>query len=103
VIEQQTALAERQASLAAQRLEAEVRRPADAEADRKRTLAEADRDQARFEAEADAYRKTTLAAAEREQARQSAEASLLGGRELAHGAVPRVQTAGSTRNVGVPW
>jgi flotillin len=74
VIEQQTALAERQASLAAQRLEAEVRRPADAEAYRKRTLAEADRDQARFEAEADAYRKTTLAAAEREQARQSAEA-----------------------------
>src|SRR5215469_15445800 len=43
VIEQQTALAQRQASLAAQRLEAEVRRPADAEAYRKRAIAEADR------------------------------------------------------------
>jgi flotillin len=74
VIEQQTALAERQASLAAQRLEAEVRRPADAEAYRKRTLAEADRDQARFEAEADAFRKRTVAEAERDQARLSAEA-----------------------------
>ena len=50
VIQQQTALAQRQAELAAQRLEAEVRRPADAEAYRKRTLAEAERDQARFAA-----------------------------------------------------
>jgi flotillin len=74
VIEQQTALAERQASLTAQRLEADVRRPADAEAYRKRTLAEADRDQARFEAEADAFRKRTVAEAERDQARLSAEA-----------------------------
>jgi uncharacterized membrane protein YqiK len=74
VIEQQTALAERQARLAAQRLEAEVRRPADAEAYRKRTLAEAGRDQARFEAEADAYRKRTVAEADRDQARLAAEA-----------------------------
>src|SRR5580692_4153494 len=48
VIEEQTALAQRQADLAAQRLEAEVRRPADAEAYRQRTLAEAERDQAKF-------------------------------------------------------
>jgi flotillin len=61
VIQQQTALAQRQAELAAQRLEAEVRRPADAEAYRKRTIAEADRDQARFVTEAEAYRKQTLA------------------------------------------
>jgi uncharacterized membrane protein YqiK len=74
VIEQQTALAERQAGLAAQKLEAEVRRPADAEAYRKRTIAEASRDQARFEAEADAYRKRTVAEADRDQARLSAEA-----------------------------
>ena len=47
VIAEQTALAQRQAELAAQRLEAEVRRPADAEAYRRRTIAEA---------EADAYR-----------------------------------------------
>lgn len=44
VIEEQTALAERQAMLAAQRLEAEVRRPADAEAYRRRTLAQAQAD-----------------------------------------------------------
>src|SRR6266852_2754981 len=51
VIQQQTALAQRQAELAAQRLEAEVRRPADAEAYRKRTLAEAQRDQVKFAAD----------------------------------------------------
>lgn len=44
VIEEQTALAERQALLAAQRLEAEVRRPADAEAYRRVTLARAQAD-----------------------------------------------------------
>jgi uncharacterized membrane protein YqiK len=74
VILQQTALAQRQAELVAQRLEAEVRRPADAEAYRKRTLAEADRDQARFTAEAEAYRKRTVAEADRDQARLAAEA-----------------------------
>jgi flotillin len=74
VIEQQTALAQRQADLAARRLEADVRRPADAEAYRKRTIAEADRDQARFTAEAEAYRKRTLAEADRDQARLAAEA-----------------------------
>ena len=64
VIQHQTALAQRKAELAAQRLEAEVRRPADAEAYRKRTLAEADRDQARFAAEATAFSKRTIAEAE---------------------------------------
>jgi flotillin len=64
VIEQQTALAQRQADLAAQRLQADVRRPADAEAYKQRTLAEAQRDQAKFAAEGDAYRRTTLAEAE---------------------------------------
>jgi flotillin len=64
VIQMQTALAQRQAELAAQRLEAEVRRPADAEAYRKRTLAEADRDQARFAAEAEAFGKRAIAEAE---------------------------------------
>jgi len=64
VIQQQTSLAQRQAELAAQRLEAEVRRPADAEAYRKRTLAEADRDQTRFGAEAEAFSRRTIADAE---------------------------------------
>jgi flotillin len=74
VIAQQTALAQRQAELIAQRLEAEVRRPADAEAYRKRTIAEADRDQARFNTEAEAFRKRTMAEADRDQARLAAEA-----------------------------
>src|SRR5450755_2228909 len=74
VIEQQTALAQRQADLAAERLEAEVRRPADAEAYRKRTIAEADRDQSRFTTEAEAHRKRALAEADRDQARFTAEA-----------------------------
>lgn len=63
-IEEQTALAERQAQLAAQRLEAEVRRPADAEAYRQRTLAEAARDRAKFEADGGAYTERTLAQAQ---------------------------------------
>ncbi|MFE9423290.1 SPFH domain-containing protein [Kitasatospora sp. NPDC006697] len=73
VIEEQTALARRHADLAAQRLEAEVRRPADAEAYRQRTLAEAQRDRAKFEAEGEAYRRTTLATAEAQAARVQAD------------------------------
>ena len=64
VIEQQTALAQRQADLAAQRLEAEVRRPADAEAYRKRTLAEADGFARRASAAAEADAERALASAE---------------------------------------
>lgn len=75
VIEQQTALAQRRADLAAQRLEAEVRRPADAEAYKQRTLAEAERDQAKFTAEGDAYRRTTVARAEAEAAKIQADAA----------------------------
>jgi uncharacterized membrane protein YqiK len=74
VIEQQTALAQRQAELAAQRLEADVRRPADAEAYRKRAIAEADRDQAKLAAEAEAFRKRAIAEADRDQAKLAAEA-----------------------------
>ena len=75
VIEQQTQLAVRQAELAGRRLEAEVRRPADAEAYRKRALAEAERDQTKFAADADAYRVTTIAAAEAEAAKTKADAA----------------------------
>jgi uncharacterized membrane protein YqiK len=74
VIQQQTALAQHEAELAAQRLEAQVRRPADAEAYRTRTLAEAARDQARFSTEAEAFRKRQIAEADRDQARLAAEA-----------------------------
>src|SRR5580693_2347772 len=74
VIQTQTALAQHQAELAAQRLEAEVRRPADAEAYKTRTLAEASRDQARFTTEAEAFRKRQIAEADRDQSKLAAEA-----------------------------
>jgi len=83
VIEQQTALAQRHADLAARRLEAEVRRPADAEAYKQRTLAEAERDHAKFTAEGDAYRATTLAAAEAEAAKIQADAAAYAERAMA--------------------
>jgi flotillin len=82
VIQVQTMLAQRQAELAAQRLEAEVRRPADAEAYRKRTLAEADRDQARFAAEAEAFSKRAIAEAEAEANRARAASLREGNQEL---------------------
>jgi uncharacterized membrane protein YqiK len=74
VIQTQTALAQHQAELAAQRLEADVRRPADAEAYKTRTLAEASRDRERFTTEAEAFRKRQLAEADRDQAKLAAEA-----------------------------
>jgi len=82
VIQHQTALAQRKAELAAQRLEAEVRRPADAEAYRKRTLAEADRDQSRFAAEATAFSKRTIAEAEAEANMARAASLREGNQEL---------------------
>jgi flotillin len=89
VIAQQTALAQRQAELTAQRLEAEVRRPADAEAYRRRTIAEADRDQARFTTEAEAFRKLTMADAEahaeRALAQGDADANLARAESLRQG------------------
>jgi flotillin len=75
VIEQQTLLAQRRAELEAQRLEAEVRRPADAEAYKQRALAEAERDRAKFTAEGEAFRRTTLAQAEAQAARVQADAA----------------------------
>lgn len=51
VIAEQTALAEKEAGLAAQRLVAEVEKPADAEAYKVRKLAEAERDAMRLRAE----------------------------------------------------
>jgi flotillin len=72
VTEQQMVLAQRQADLAALRLEAEVRQAADAEAYRRRVLAEADRDQAKLTADAEAYRTITDAQAQAQAARISA-------------------------------
>jgi uncharacterized membrane protein YqiK len=64
VIEQQTALAERAAQLTAKQLESEVRRPADAEAYRQRTLAEASRDTIKLNVEAEANHRRQIADAD---------------------------------------
>ncbi|MDH6131256.1 flotillin [Kitasatospora sp. MAA4] len=99
VIEEQTALAQRQANLAAQRLEAEVRRPADAEAYRQRTLAEAQRDRAKFEAEGEAYRRTTLATAEAQAIRVQADGTAYAERTTAEAqAAANDARAASLRN-----
>ncbi|HEX3541608.1 MAG TPA: SPFH domain-containing protein [Acidimicrobiales bacterium] len=82
VIAEQTRLAERQAELAAQRLEAEVRRPADAEAYRQRTLAEAQRDQAKFAADGAAYTERITAEAEAEANHARADSLRQGNQEL---------------------
>jgi flotillin len=72
VTEQQMVLAQRQAELSALRLEAEVRQAADAEAYRRRVLAEADRDQAKLAADAEAYRIITTAQAQAQGAKINA-------------------------------
>jgi uncharacterized membrane protein YqiK len=73
VAEQQMALVQRQAEIAALRLDAEVRQAADAEAYKRRVLAEADRDQAKFAADAEAYRMLTMARAETQVGKINAE------------------------------
>jgi uncharacterized membrane protein YqiK len=82
VITEQTKLAQRQAELAAQRLEAEVRRPADAEAYKQRTLAEAQRDQAKFAADGAAYAERTTAEAQADANKARAESLRSGNQEL---------------------
>jgi membrane protein involved in colicin uptake len=74
VIAQQTALAERNAALTEKRLESEVRRPADAEAYKQRTLAEAARDSTKLNTEAEAYRQRSLAEAARDTTKLNTEA-----------------------------
>ena len=74
VIEQQTLVAERNAQLTDKRLESEVRRPADAEAYKTRTLADANRDKVKAETEAEAFRLRALAEANRDTVAFNTEA-----------------------------
>ena len=83
VITQQTLLAERQAQLTEKRLESEVRRPADAEAYKQRTLAEAGRDTTKLATEAEAFKARTLAEAGRDTMRFNTEAEANRRRTLA--------------------
>lgn len=83
VIEQQTLLAERTAQLTEKQLESEVRRPADAEAYRQRTLAEAKRDSVKLETEAEAFRQRALAEASRDTTKFNTDAEANRRRALA--------------------
>ncbi len=74
VIAEQTALAERAAALTDKHLESEVRRPADAEAYKQRTLAEAARDTTKLGTEADAFKQRAMAEAGRDTMRLNTEA-----------------------------
>jgi flotillin len=74
VISQQTVLAEKEAELTDKKLESEVRRPADAEAYKTRTLADANRDRVKAETEAEAFRQRTIAEASRDTVNFQTEA-----------------------------
>ena len=74
VIAEQTSLAERNAALTEQRLESEVRRPADAEAYRQRTFAEAQRDAMKASTEGDAFKQRAMAEAARDTTKLNTEA-----------------------------
>jgi flotillin len=82
VITQQTQLAVRQAELAAQKLEAEVRRPADAEAYRRTTLAKAEADAAKIKADADAHVERAIAQAQGDANKARAASLREGNQEL---------------------
>ncbi|PZS21660.1 MAG: flotillin [Acidimicrobiales bacterium] len=83
VIEQQTALAERTAQLTDKRLESEVRRPADAEAYKQRTLSGANRDTIKLNTEAEAFKQRTLAEAGRDTTKLNTEAEANRRRQIA--------------------
>ena len=83
VIEQQTLLAERAAQLTDKRLESEVRRPADAEAYKLKTLADGNREKVNAETSAEAFRLRTLAEANRDTVKFTTEAEANRQRTLA--------------------
>ncbi|MGO9559957.1 MAG: hypothetical protein ACLPQS_13390 [Acidimicrobiales bacterium] len=73
VIAEQTSLAERQAGLTDKRLESEVRRPADAEAYKQRTLADAARDAMKANTEAESNKQRMMAESARDALMLSTE------------------------------
>jgi flotillin len=83
VIAEQTALAEKEAMLTDKRLESEVRRPADAEAYKQRTLAEAARDTTKLNTEAEAFKQRAMAEAGRDTTKLNTEAEAARRRALA--------------------
>jgi flotillin len=92
VIAQQTTLAEREAELTDKRLESEVRRPADAEAYKTRTLADSNRDKVKAETEAEAFRQRTIAEASRDTVNFQTEAEANRHRKIAEASADAERT-----------
>jgi uncharacterized membrane protein YqiK len=82
VVVQETKVAQLEAERTEQKLQAEVRRPADAEAYRQRTLAEAERDARISQAEAQAREVELRAGADAKRVKLEAEASATRARQL---------------------
>jgi uncharacterized membrane protein YqiK len=83
VVEEQTALADREAALTDKKLESQVRRPADAEAYKTRTLADANRDRVKAETEAEAFKQRAISEAGRDAVNFQTEAEANKTRKLA--------------------
>jgi uncharacterized membrane protein YqiK len=98
VIEQRTLLAEKEAQLTEKKLESEVRRPADAEAYKTRTMAAGERDKTKFETEAEAFKQRALAEAARDTTKLNTEAEANRRRALAEAdaAAAKTQAAGQS-------
>src|SRR5437016_1688767 len=96
VVVQETKVAQLEAERTEQKLQAEVRRPADAEAYRQRTLAEAERDARIHKAEADAREVELAAAANAQKVKVEAEATAESTRKVgqAEGAALEARGAG---------
>lgn len=95
VIQQRTLLAEKEAQLTEKKLESEVRRPADAEAYKTRTIAEGERDRTKFETEAEAFKQRTLAEAARDTTKFNTEAEASRRRALAEAEAEAVKAQAS--------
>src|SRR5919198_1400762 len=95
VVVQETKVAQLEAERTEQKLQAEVRRPADAEAYRQRTLAEAERDARIHKAEADAREVELAAAANAQKVKVEAEATSESTRKVGQAEGAAIQARGA--------
>ena len=94
VVVQETKVAQLEAERTEQKLQAEVRKPADAEAYRQRTLAEAERDARIHKAEADAREVELAAAANAQKVKVEAEATSESTRKVGQAEGAAIQARG---------
>src|ERR687884_120935 len=95
VVIQETRVAELEAERTEQRLQAEVRQPADAEAYKKRTIAEADRDARISQAQAHARETELKAEADAKRVKLEAEANAAATRQLGEAEAAAISARGA--------